>query len=152
MGIAIKKESTLGVSEITQGVDILEFFKTQILQELQDANHTSRPVLKATALKFVSVFRNQFNRESLIQLFPLLITHLTSPVVVVHTFASFTIERILFTKEDVAGGPSVFKITSSELRPFVEPLFTSLFSIVDNQDHNENDYVMKCVIDRKSVV
>lgn len=146
MGIAIKKESSLGVSEVTQGVNILDFFQKQILPELQDCNHSSRPVLKATALKFVSVFRNQFSRDNLIQIFPLLITHLGSPVVVVHTFAAYTIERILFTKDDVVSGPGVYKIASSDLSVLIEPLFTALFAIVDNQEHNENDYVMKCVM------
>lgn len=146
MGIAIKRESSLGVSEVTQGVNVMDFFKTQILPELQDTNHASRPVLKASALKFVSVFRKQFSREDLVQLMPLLIAHLASPVVVVHTFAAFAIERILFTKDDVVGGPSVPKIARSDLQAFVEPLFTALFAIVDNQEHNENDYVMKCVM------
>lgn len=146
MGIAIKRESSLGVSEVTQGVNILDFFQNHIFPELQDSNHTIRPVLKATALKFVSVFRNQFSRDNLIQLFPLLMSHLGSSVVVVHTFAAYTIERILFTKDDVVSGPSVYKINGSDLRVFVEPLFTALFAIVDNQEHNENDYVMKCVM------
>ena len=147
MGIAINKESSLGVSEVTPGVNILDFFQSQILPELQDNNHANRPVLKATALKFVSVFRKQFSREDLVQLLPLLIMHLASPVVVVHTFAAYSIERLLFTKDEVAGGgPSVYKIPGSDIRPFVEPLFTALFAVVDNLEHNENDYVMKCVM------
>ncbi len=146
MGIAIRKESPLGVSEVTQGVNILDFFQSQILPELQDLNHSSRQVLKATALKFVSVFRNQFSRDNLIQIFPLIMSHLGSPVVVVHTFAAYTIERILFSKDDVVSGPGVYKIASSDLRVFVEPLFTALFAIIDNLEHNENDYVMKCVM------
>lgn len=146
MGIAIKRESSLGVSEVTQGVNVMEFFQTQILPELQDTNHASRPVVKASALKFVSVFRNQFARENLVQLMPLLIAHLASPVVVVHTFAAYAIERILFTKEEVTDGASVPKIGSPDLTAFVEPLFTGLFAIVDNDKLDENDYVMKCVM------
>jgi exportin-2 (importin alpha re-exporter) len=146
MGIAIKRESSAGVSEVTQGVNVMDFFQTQILLELQDTNHSSRPVVKASALKFVSVFRKQFTRENLVRLMPLLIAHLASPVVVVHTFAAYAIERILFTKEEVTGGASVPKIRSADLTAFVEPLFTGLFAIVDNEEHNENDYVMKCVM------
>ena len=146
MGIAIKRESSAGVSEVTEGVNVMDFFQTQILPELQDTNHSSRPVVKASALKFVSVFRKQFTRENLVRLMPLLIAHLASPVVVVHTFAAYAIERILFTKEEVTGGASVPKIRSADLTAFVEPLFTGLFAIVDNEEHNENDYVMKCVM------
>jgi exportin-2 (importin alpha re-exporter) len=146
MGIAIKAESMQGVAEVTQGVNILDFFQAQILPELQDISHSSRPVLKATALKFVSVFRKQFTREIIVQIIPMLIQQLSSPVIVVHTFSAFAIERILVTKDDVLSGPGVFKVNSSDLRVFVEPLFTALFAIVDNQDNNENDYVMKCVM------
>lgn len=141
MGIAIKKESSLGVSEVTPGVNVMDFFQTQILPELQDTDHSSRPVLKASSLKFVSVFRKQFTGENLVQLMPLLIGHLGSPVVVVHTFAAFAIERILMD-----GASGVPKIASADLQPFVEPLFVALFAIVDNQEHNENDYVMKCIM------
>jgi len=120
----------------------MDFFNTQILPELQDSNHGSRPVVKATALKFVTTFRNQFSKQELVTLFPMVIAHLGSPVVVVHTFAALAIERILVTKEQI--GSKQCKFGNAELKPFLEPLFTSLFGIVDNTDLNENDYVMKC--------
>jgi exportin-2 (importin alpha re-exporter) len=144
MGIAIRRESTQGVSEINEAVNVMDFFQTQILPELQDTNHASRPVLKATSIKFVSVFRNQFTRENLVQLMPLLIHHLGSPIVVVHTFAAYTIERILLAKE-VVGTTKQPKIASADFKPFLEPLFGALFVIIDNEEWNENDYVMKCV-------
>jgi len=142
LGISIRKESSLGVSETNEGVNVMDFFNKHILPELQDTNHGNRPVVKATALKFVTTFRNQFSKQELVTLFPMLIAHLGSPVVVVHTFAAFAIERILVTKEQIGGKQIVFG--NAELRPFLEPLLTSLFGIVDNADLNENDYVMKC--------
>jgi exportin-2 (importin alpha re-exporter) len=145
MGIAIRRGSTQGVSEINEAVNVMDFFQTQILPELQDSNHASRPVVKATSIKFVSVFRNQFTRENLVQLMPLLIQHLGSPIVVVHTFAAYAIERILLAKE-VVGATKQPKISSADFMPFLEPLFTGLFAIIDNQEWNENDYVMKCVM------
>jgi len=145
MGIAIRRESSLGVSEVNDAVNVMDFFQKQILPELQDSNHASRPVVKAASIKFVSVFRNQFSRENLVQLMPTLIAHLGSPIIVVHTFAAYAIERILFTKEEV-GGHKRPKITGAELKPFMESLFTALFAIVDNEEQNENDYVMKCVM------
>jgi len=121
-------------------------FQHHILPELQDQNHTARPVVKATSIKFVSTFRNQFSRENAIQLIPLLINHLASPVIVVHTFAAYAIERILMTKETVDGGAKRPKVGAADIQPFLEPLFNSLFAIVDNTQLNENDYVMKCVM------
>jgi len=148
MGISIKTESSfIGVTQINEGVNVMDFFMTQILPELQDTNHSSRPVVKATSIKFVSVFRNQFSRENLLQLMPMLIAHLASPVVVVHTFAAYAIERVLVTKQEAApGGAKVAKFGRAELKAFVEPMFTGLFAIVDNTKWDENDYVMKCVM------
>jgi exportin-2 (importin alpha re-exporter) len=145
-GISIHRESSQGVSETNPAVSVMDFFTTHIFPELQDVNHNNRPMVKATALKFVCTFRNQFTREQLVALVPLLIKHLSSPIVVVHTFAAYAIERILFTKETEANGAKRHKISGVELQPFLEPLFTGLFNIVDNTDWNENEHVMKCVM------
>lgn len=109
-------------------------------------NHTSRPVLKATAIKYVSSFRNQFTREQLTSLMPLLIGHLSSPVVVVHTFSAYAIERLLFAKQDGAGRGHQPKIGAEQLKPFLEPLFRSLFGIIENAQLDDNEYAMKCVM------
>lgn len=148
MGIAVRRSTeTGGVSEVNPQVNVLDFFQSQILSELQDTNHGNRPVVKATALKFVSVFRNQFTREHVVQLMPVLIGQLSSPVVVVHTFAAFTIERLLYTKQqEQSGGGKVLKIRSTELGAFIEQLFNGLFAIIDNTQWVENDYAMKCVM------
>lgn len=146
VGISVKLESpATGVTEVTNGESLLNFFQQQILPELQDANHTQRPVVKATSLKFVSTFRNQFSKEHLVQLIPMVIQHLSSPVVVVHTFAAYTLERIMITKENAKDNTSAFKIRGPDLREFLNPMFTGLFSIVDSANA-ENDYVMKCVM------
>jgi exportin-2 (importin alpha re-exporter) len=145
MGIAIRKESAQGVTEVNSAVNVVEFFQNNILPELQDTNHSNRPVVKATALKFVSTFRNQFSREHLIQLLPMSIQHLASPVIVVHTFAAYSIERVLVSKVNTNGLMRP-KIGAAELLPVMEPLFQGLFRIIDNEEWNENDYVMKCVM------
>ena len=152
LGISIRAESTTqGVSQTNDAVNVMEFFSTQLVPELQDTNHSVRPMVKASAIKFVSTFRNQFTTEDLTALMPLLISHLASPSVVVHTYAAFAIEKILTVKVDVPGGPAKLKFGAGELKPFLEPLFTSLFLIVDNVQLNENQYVMKCIMRTLSV-
>ena len=146
MGIAVRRESSQGVSEVNQAVNVMDFFQTQILPELQDGNHSVRPVLKAAAIKFVTVFRNQFEKQNLVVIMPMLIAHLSSPVVVVHTFAAYAIERILVTREDPNVNTSRHKFGSTEVQQFLQPLFTGLFTIIDNEESNENEYVMKCVM------
>ncbi|KAL7580108.1 hypothetical protein ACA910_012869 [Epithemia clementina (nom. ined.)] len=148
MGVSIRAESARGVSQINPGANLIDFFYSQVLPELQDSNYQNRPVVKATSIKFVATFRNQYSQENIMQLFPLLISHLSSPIVVVHTFAAYAIERILTCKEE--GGQR--KIGSQALQPFLEPLFNGLFAIIDNMNLNENDYAMKCVTRALAVV
>lgn len=146
LGIAIRLESHQGVSELNDNVNMLEFFTNQVFPELQDSNHANRPMVKATALKFVCTFRKQFTREQLVSLLPVLIAHLGSPSVVVHTLAAYAIERIMMTSESDAAQQKRYKISRVELQPLLEPLFTGLFSIVDNTELNENEHVMKCTM------
>jgi len=144
LGIAVRLESHLGVSEINPNVDIMDFLGSQVFPELQDANHANRPMVKASCLKFVYTFRKQFSKEQLVGLLPLLASHLSSPSVVVHTLAAYGIERSLMTAEEGAPGKKQYKILRSDLTPFLEPIFNGLFAIIDNVDLNENEHVMKC--------
>lgn len=147
-GISIKAESVQnGVSQVNDEGKLMAFFSEHVFPELQDSNHAARPMLKSTAVKFVSTFRNQFSKEQLVALMPLLITHLQSPVVVVHTYSAFTIEKILTTK--MVNNQTKFGVT--ELRPFLQTIFTALFGIIDDTKNNENEYAMKCVMRALSV-
>ena len=135
-----------GVTGINDKVNVMDFFSKYILTELQDVNHNVRPMVKATAIKFASTFRNQFTKEHLSALMPLLISHLGSPSVVVHTYSAAAIEKFLTCKEPTADGKKKNKFGGDEIKPFLENLFTGLFAIVDNADWNENEYVMKCIM------
>lgn len=143
LGISVKAESNQGVSQVNDKVNVMEFFTAHILTELQESNHASRPMVKATAIKFASTFRNQFSKEHLAALMPLLINHLGSPSVVVHTYSAAAIEKFLVCKDSTG---KKAKFGGQDIVPFLEPLFTGLFSIVDNSDLNENEYVMKCIM------
>mmetsp|Transcript_1332 Transcript_1332/g.2876 ORF Transcript_1332/g.2876 Transcript_1332/m.2876 type:complete len:983 (+) Transcript_1332:67-3015(+) len=147
LGIAIRAESAqFGVSQVNEGVNVMDFFSGHVLTELQEADMTVRPMVKATSIKFVSIFRNQFTKEQFGALMPLLIAHLGSGFVVVQTYAAAAIEKMLTAKVDGPNNTKVSKIGGAELKPFLSPLFTGLFSIVDNANLNENEYVMKCVM------
>mmetsp|Transcript_36824 Transcript_36824/g.77254 ORF Transcript_36824/g.77254 Transcript_36824/m.77254 type:complete len:992 (-) Transcript_36824:111-3086(-) len=147
LGIAIRAESAqFGVSQVNEGVNVMDFFSGHVLTELQEVDMSVRPMVKATCIKFVSIFRNQFTKEQFGALMPLLIAHLGSPFVVVHTYAAAAIEKMLTAKVDGPNNSKVSKIGGAELKPFLGPLFTGLFSIVDNAELNENEYVMKCIM------
>lgn len=153
LGISIRADSAHGVSAINERVDVMQFFTSHILSELQDTNHSSRPMVKASAIKFAWTFRNQFSKEHITSLMPLLIAHLLSPSVVVHTYSADAIQKFLTCKEVLAsGGPmaasasKLVKFDGNDLKPFLQTLFPALFAIVDNQEWNENEYVMKCIM------
>jgi len=147
LGIAIRAESAQGgVSKTNDAVDVMTFFQKNILTELQEADLSVRPMVKATAIKFVSTFRNQFTDDHVKALMPLLIAHLSSDSVVVHTYAAAAIEKILTSKVDGPGGIKTQRFGGVDIQPFLNELFNGLFGIVDKEDLNENEYVMKCVM------
>lgn len=147
LGISIRAESAqFGVSQVNEGVNVMDFFSTHILTELQETDMNVRPMVKATSIKFVSTFRNQFSKEQFGALMPLLIAHLGSTHVVLHTYAAAAIEKMLTSKVDGPNNTKLPKISGADLKPFLGSLFTGMFSIVDNTQLNENQYVMKCIM------
>jgi exportin-2 (importin alpha re-exporter) len=146
LGISIRLESYQGVSELNSNVNLMEFFSSQVFPELQDTNHANRPMVKATALKFICTFRKQFSKPDLLSLMPLLIAHLSSSSVVVHTLAAYAIERSLMIIEEAPNGVKHYKIKQEDLTPLLQNLFTGLFAIIDNAEWNENEHVMKCTM------
>jgi exportin-2 (importin alpha re-exporter) len=94
----------------------------------------------------VSTFRNQFSKEQFGALMPLLIAHLGSTHVVLHTYAAAAIEKMLTSKVDGPNNTKLPKISGADLKPFLGSLFTGMFTIVDNTQLNENQYVMKCIM------
>jgi exportin-2 (importin alpha re-exporter) len=147
LAISIRTESRMGgVSETNENVNILDFFAFQILPELQDLSPSVRPMVKATSIKFVTTFRNQFDREHLPGLIPLLIHHLASPSVVVHTYSAIAVEKIASARVKGPECKLTVKFQRADLAPFFEALFTGLFSIVDNPTLADNEYVMKSIM------
>ena len=142
LGISIRKQSSRGVSELNANVNLMDFFSNHILPELRDQDQSSRPMVKAASLNFVCTFRNQFTAQQLNELLPLLIFHLGSEFVAVHSLAANSIEQILRNKE----ADRRDKVTEATIQPHLQNLFTGLFQIVDNASLNENEYVMKCIM------
>ena len=134
---------------VNEKLDVLDFFVKNILPELQQ--NTGHAMLNATVIKFVSTFRNQFNTGHLAELMPILISHLSSSSVVVHTYAAATIEKIFTTKKQLDVVTKELKFGRENVQPFLQPLFTGLFAIVDNESLPENEYVMKAVMRSLSV-
>ncbi len=127
-------------------VPVVRFFTQHVLPDMQAP--AAPAVLKAAALKFLSIFRQQLASAGLVKaLVPLLL----SKSVVVHTYAANCLERVLVMRAPLApgaamgGGPSVPVVPVAALAPLAVPLLTNLFSIV-NSGEPDNAHVMKAVM------
>ncbi|CAK9060214.1 unnamed protein product [Durusdinium trenchii] len=88
-----------GVTATNQNVNVLDFFSSLVVPELTSEPLAQRPVLRASCLKFVTVFRNQLPREQISQLLPAICKHITAESAVVHTYAAICIEKLLRVKD-----------------------------------------------------
>ncbi|CEG43415.1 exportin-2-like protein [Plasmopara halstedii] len=138
---AIKQSRLRGVSEVNARVPLLEFFMAEVLPELSTPNQASL-ILKADAIKFVSTFRSQLPVEVIDQLFSLLMTCMDPLQFVVHTYAAACLERLL-TVKDSSGSLRFGKV---RLAPYLGKLLEHVFSILEQPNYPENDYLMKVIM------
>ncbi|XP_064625610.1 exportin-2-like [Lineus longissimus] len=131
-----------GITQTSALVNIGEFYKAHILPDLQATDVNERPLLKADAIKFVMTFRNQLTKDDLVQCIPLLANHLTANSIVCHSYAAHCVER-LFTVRNATGGPA---ISRDEILGSIQKLLENLFSAMEKEGSQENEYVMKAIM------
>lgn len=125
LAVAVKgRTGERGATTTNKLVNVDEFLTQQVLPELQDPNVDTRPILKADALKFVTVFRSQLSPAAAVALMPSLIALLRAEAYVVHSYAATAIERFLALKE--AGGQ--LRIPTSDVAPYAQQLLEALFA------------------------
>lgn len=135
------KTAAQGATTTNQLVNVLDFFNQHVLPELQSQRPEERPVLKADALKYLTLFRSQIPKDTCMQIFQQLVVLLGSDSNVVHTYAAIAVERLLAQKE---AGQQRFQV--QDLAPVLEPLLAALFTAFNKPDSAENEYVMRCVM------
>lgn len=152
--VTIRAESAArGVSQLNARVNVLDFFTSHIAGELEDANTNGRPIVRADCLKFIATFRQQFSADLMPRLMAVLINHLTARFAVIQTYAAYAIERLLTVRDrDPATGAVTRRLHRGLLTPCLDPLFSGLFSVLDNSDGQENEYVMKCIMRLLTVI
>lgn len=132
----------LGVTRSSHLVPLPEFCEQQILPELDKLNVNDFPVLKAGALRFVMTFRQMLGPHKMIKCLPKLIRFLAADSTVVHSYAACTIEKILCMRHN----SSDCFITKAHLQPIANDLLSGLFSVLNNAQSCENEYVMKAIM------
>lgn len=93
-----------GVTDLSPVVNPLEFFSSCVLPLLKEgetpATLNAAPMLKAAALNFVTVFRNQFTAPQLSALVTALIPFLGAEEEVVNTYAAIALEAVASVRGD----------------------------------------------------
>ncbi|KAL7125678.1 hypothetical protein ABFS83_14G132800 [Erythranthe nasuta] len=140
VSLATKKAGGNSVS--TDLVDIESFFGSVIVPELRNQDVDGFPMLKAGALKFFTVFRNQISKPVALALLPDVVRFLGSESNVVHSYAANCIEKLLLVKDE--GGRA--RYLAADVNPFLLALMTNLFSALHKPESEENQYVMKCIM------
>ena len=60
LAVTVRAESVAkGASQLNERVDVMAFYTTHVLPELEDANVNGRPIIKADCIKFITTFRQQ---------------------------------------------------------------------------------------------
>lgn len=131
-----------GNSVSTDLVNVENFFVSFIVPELQSQDVNGFPLLKAGALKFFTVFRNQIPKHVALALVPHVIRFLGSESNVVHSYASTCIEKLLLVKDETG----LARYTSADITPYLLVLMTNLFNALKFPESEENPYVMKCIM------
>lgn len=140
VSLATKKAGGNSVS--TDLVEVEKFFASVIVPELRSQDVNGFPMLKAGALKFFTMFRNQISKPTAMTLFPDVVRFLNSDSNVVHSYAASCVEKLLLVKDDGVRA----RYTSADIGPYLLELMRNLFNALEKQESEENQYVMKCIM------
>lgn len=131
-----------GVTQTSQLVPLPQFCEQQIIPELERSNINELPVLKADAIKFIMTFRTLLGAQTMVACLPQLVRHLTSESSVVYSYAACTIEKTLIMRD----GDNNLSVTVAQMQPIAGDLLNGLFAVLNGQQANENEYVMKAIM------
>lgn len=131
-----------GTTQTNQLVDLVDFYRAHIVTELEQPNVNRLMVLKADAIKYLMTFRNQLPREAVLAAMKPLVNLLSSPSLVVHSYAANAIDKLLILK----GSDGKALIKASDLAGLEQPMLVNLFQAMSFQGSEENEYLMKAIM------
>lgn len=140
--VSLATKKAAGTSVSTDLVDVESFFGSVIVPELRNQDVDGFPMLKAGALKFFTMFRNQIPKAVAVSLLPDVVRFLVSESNVVHSYAASCIEKLLLVKDE--GGRA--RYSAADVSPFLLALMNNLFGALQKPESEENHYVMKCIM------
>jgi len=134
-----KKHGTTKASEL---IDVVQFYEATILPILNEQDVNNLPVIKADAMRYISTFRQQLPKETVLQTIPNLIRYLSSEIPVVHTYACHAIERILTVK---VAGTKENMVSNTDLVPVLNHLIGNIMVLIDPK-YGQNEYAIKSLM------
>lgn len=141
--MAVKAQTAkLGTTQTSSLVNVVDFYQEFIAPDLCNENLTEFPVLKADAIKYLMVFRNQLPKHMILQSLPHVVRLLLAPSYVVHTYAANAIDKF-FTMKDPQGKAV---ITAADVAHTSEQLLKNLFQSFTHPGSAENEYIMKALM------
>lgn len=140
--VSLATKKAAGTSVSTDLVDVESFFGSVIVPELRNQDVNGFPMLKAGALKFFTMFRNQIPKAIAVSLLPDVVRFLVSESNVIHSYAASCIEKLLLVKDE--GGRA--RYSAADVGPFLLALMNNLFGALQKPESEENHYVMKCIM------
>ncbi len=145
------KTSSAGATTTNELVNLAEFYTNHVAPELESATASSedRAVIKADCLRFVTVFRSQLAKETLLGLLPRCVNLLSCTNNVVHSYAATFIERLLAMKGRAvvgAGTQPATVFSTNDVGPYLQQILEKLFGALKMPESGENEYVMRAIM------
>jgi len=135
-----------GVTITNQNVNVMDFFTSLVVPELTAEPVSQRSVLRASCLKFVTVFRNQLAREQIGTILTAICRHITAESPVVHTYTAICIEKLLTVKDKTPQGQSVLRYDPVSMKPSLLQMIEPMLQIVaSSKGIPMNEYLMRAV-------
>ena len=135
----------LGTTSTSDLINISSFFNNVIRTDLERPEINEMPVLKTDALKYIIIFRNQLPvNEILLAMMPHIIRHLSSPIVVIHSYSAICIEKILTLRDP--NNMSIPLIKPENISQHSLQLLEGLFGVWQFPGSQENEYSIKAIL------
>lgn len=134
-----------GTVSISQHVNIEKFLEDNVVEELSSTSQSlGSQVLKADSLRYITIFRNYISQATLVKHLPFVVSHITSTNVVVRTYASITLEKLLTMRDPAHTNMTAFK--PEQFEPYIGELVKTLFDALDLPGSPENEHIMKAIM------
>jgi len=134
-----------GTVAVSPHVNVEKFLEERIIDELvTDAQHPGSQILKADSLRYITTFRNHISLNILVARLPLIVRHITSSNIVVRTYASITLEKLLTMRDPSQPKQTAFK--PEQFEPHLGELVKTLFDALDLPGSPENEHIMKAIM------